>query len=68
MGLSVQEEQFVRKLISMCAISYPKLLIKYYNLINKKGGFPNRLLISAIKFTAIFSNIGYLGIKRIMDK
>ena len=50
------------------AIPYPKILIKYHKTVNEKGEFPTRLVISATNFTATFSKIGYLRIKRCLDK
>ena len=41
-------------------IPSPKLLIKVHKTINKKGGFPTRLVIAATNFTATFPKIGYL--------
>ena len=49
-------------------IPYTKLPIKDHKTINQKGGFPTRLVIPATNFTATFSKIGYLGIKRCLDK
>ena len=40
----------------------------YHKKINEKGEFPTRLVIPATNFTATFSKIGYLGIKRCLDK
>ena len=37
-------------------------------IYNEKGEFPTRLVIPATNFTATFSKIDYLGIKRCMDK
>ena len=68
MDFSVQEKQFVIKFLVIQAIPSPKLLIKDNNTINERGGFPTRLEILATKFTATFSNIGYLGTKEILDK
>ena len=68
MELSVQEENYVRQLIATKSIPSPKLLIKYHNTINEKGEFPTRLVIPRQNFTTTFSNIGYLGIKRLLDK
>ena len=45
-----------------------KILIKNHKTINKKGEFPTRLVIPATNFTATYSKIGYLGIKRYLDK
>ena len=66
--LSVKEEEFVRQLPATRAILSPKLLIKYHKTINKNREFPTRLVIPATNFTATFSKIGYLGIKRCLDK
>ena len=68
MELSVQEENFVRQSLATKAIPAPKLLIKDHKTINEKGEFPTRLVIPATNFTATFSKIGYLGIKRCLDK
>ena len=45
-----------------------KILIKDHKRINKKGEYPTRLVIPATKFTATFYKIGYLGIKRSLDR
>ena len=58
----------MRKLLATKAIPSPKLLVKDKKTINKKEEFPTRLVILATNFTATFSNIGYLGIKRCLDK
>ena len=68
MELSVQEENFVRQSLATKAIPAPKLLIKDHKTINEKGGFPTRLVIPATNFTAAFSKMCYLGIKRCLDK
>ena len=68
MDLSDQEEEFVRQLLATSVILSPKLLINYHKTINEKGVFPTRLVIPATYFTTNFSKLGYLGIKRIMDK
>ena len=66
--LSVQEEYFVRQSLATRAILSPKLLIKDHNTSNKKWGFPTRLVIPVKNFTTTFSKIGYLWIKRMLDK
>ena len=66
--LSFKEEEFVRQSLATRAIPSPKLLIKDHKIINNKGEFPTRLVIPATNFTATFSKIGYLGIKRPLDK
>ena len=58
----------MRQLLATRAIPSAKLLIKDHKTINEKGEFPTRLVIPATNFTATFSKIGYLGIKRCMDK
>ena len=68
LDLSVKEEEFVRQSLATRAIPYPKLLIKDHNTINENGEFSTRLVIPATNFTATFSKIGYLGIKRCLDK
>ena len=66
--LSVKEEEFVSQLLVTRAIPSPKLLIKDHKKITDKGGFPTILVIPMTNFTATFSNIGYLGIKRCLNK
>ena len=68
MNLSDQEENFVRQLLATRAIPSPKLLIKDHKTINGKEGSPTRLVIPAMNFTETISKIGYLGIKRMLDK
>ena len=68
MEISVQEEKIVRKLLATKAIPAPTLLIKDHKTIKEKGGFPTRFVIPATNFTVTFSKIGYLGIKRCLDK
>ena len=68
LDLSVKEEEFARQLLATRAIPYPKPLIKDHKTISEKREFPTRLVIPATNFTATFSNIGYLGIKRCLDK
>ena len=65
---SVKEEEFARQSLATRATPSPKLLIKDHKTVNEKGEFTTRLVIPATNFTATFSNIGYLGIKRYLDK
>ena len=58
----------MRPSLATRAIPSPKLLIKDQKTINKKGGFPTRLVIPAKNFTTTFSKMGYLGSKRYLDK
>ena len=68
MELSVQEVNFVRQLLATREIPSPKLIIKDHKTINDNGGSSTRLVIPATNFIAKFSNIGYLGIKKCLDK
>ena len=68
LDLSVKEEEFVRQSLATRVIPSPKITIKYHKTINENGEFPTRLVITAKNFTATFSKIGYLGIKRCLDK
>ena len=58
----------MRQLLATQTILSPKLLIKDHNTISKKGEFPTILVIPATNFTATFFKIGYLEIKRCLDK
>ena len=66
--LSVQEEDVLRQLLATREIPSLKLLIKDHKNINDKEEFPTMLVIPAMNFTATLSKIGYLGIKRCLDK
>ena len=68
LGLSVKGEESVRQSLATREILSPKLLIKDHKTINENGEFPTRLVIPVTNFTATFSKIGYLGIKRCLDK
>ena len=68
MELSSQKGNFVRQSLATRAILSPKLIIKYHKTINKKWKFPTKLVLPATNFTVTFSKIGYLGIKRFLDK
>ena len=58
----------MRQSLATRAILSPTLLIKYQNKINEKVELPTKLVIPATNFTATLSKIGYLGIKRLLDK
>ena len=68
MELSAQEENFVRQLLVTKAIPPPRLLIQNHMTINEKEEYQKILVIPATNCTATFSKIGYLGIKRLLDK
>ena len=55
-------------MLSTRAIPSQNFLIKNHKKINEKWGFPTGLVIPATKFNAKLSNIGYLGINRILEK
>ena len=54
----------MRQSIATREIISPKILITDHNTINKKGGYPNRLVITAIDFIKELSKIGYIRIKK----
>ena len=58
---------FVRQSLAIQEIPSPRIMIKDQYIINKKGEFQTRLVIPTTKFTATLSNMGYLGIKRMLD-
>ena len=66
--MSGQEENCLILSLVTQAILYPKLLIRYQKTINEKAEFPTRLVIPTMKFTATFTKIGDLGIRRILDE
>ena len=68
LDLSVEEEEFGRQSLVTRSIPSPKLLIKDHKTINENGEFPTRLVIPATNCTANLSKIGYLGIKRCLEK
>ena len=45
-----------------------KVTHKYHKITNDKGEFPTILVILATNFTVTFSNLGYLGMKIMMEK
>ena len=49
-------------------IASTRVLIKYHKIMKEKGKFPTRLLIPDMNFTATFSKLGYLGIKKTLVK
>ena len=49
-------------------IASTRVLIKYHKIMKEKGKFPTRLVIHDMNFTATFSKLGYLGIKKTLVK
>ena len=50
------------------AIPSPKTLIKDHKTVNDKEELPTRLVIPTTNFTATFYKIGYIRVKRMLDK
>ena len=68
MQLSIQEGNISRKALTTWTITSPKVLKNDHKIMDERGELPTRLVISAKKFTATFSKISYLGIKKMLDK
>jgi hypothetical protein len=66
--MSEDKYYFVKESLSSKAIPSPKLLIKDHKEINDDGNYSTRLVVPATNFTAAFSKLGYIGIKKIIDK
>eukprot|EP00957_Ditylum_brightwellii_P139411 10624570-Ditylum_brightwellii.AAC.1 len=64
--LSDSELAFLNEGITSRAIPEPQLLIKDHKK-HKGNHFPTRLVIPSTNFTATFLEIGYMGIKKILD-
>eukprot|EP00957_Ditylum_brightwellii_P120758 9211285-Ditylum_brightwellii.AAC.1 len=63
--LTKNEQDFLKEGIASKTIPQPQLLVKDHKEPNNDGSFPtSRLVIPATNFTATFSKLGYLGIKR----
>ena len=45
-----------------------KRLIKYHKELTSMGDFQTRLVIPSTKFSATFTNLGYLGLKNTLEK
>ena len=67
--MSDTERGYLSDKIQSKAIPPPKILIKDHKEKFPKGNFPSRLVVHvpATTFTAGFSQLGYLGIKYILD-
>ena len=68
MDMSSQEGNVSIQLLATCVILAPKLLLKYHNKINNKIEYPTRFVILTTNFTTMFSKIGHLGIKNMLNK
>ena len=65
--LSDNERGYLTDKIQSKAIPQPKILIKDHKKKGSDGNYPSRLVVPATNFTAGFSQLGYLGIKCILD-
>eukprot|EP00957_Ditylum_brightwellii_P210426 15364951-Ditylum_brightwellii.AAC.1 len=65
--LTKNEQDFLKEGIASKAIPQPQLLVKDHKEPDNDSSFPTRLVILATNFTATFSKLGYLGIKRVLD-
>ena len=66
--MSEDEYSFVKESVNSKAIPAPKLLIKDHKEIDDDGNYTTRLVVPATHFTSAFPKLGYIGIKKIMDK
>ena len=66
--MSEDEYLFVKEALDSKAIPVSKLLIKDHKEINNNGNYPTRLVVPATNFTLAFSKLGYIGIKKIINK
>jgi len=64
--LGRDEKEYIERTLHTKQIPSPELLIKDHKA-RKNGQFPLRLVIPATNFTACFSKVGYLGIKKVLD-
>ena len=65
--LSKNEKNFLLESINSKAIPTPKLLIKdHKKMVNNE--YSTRLVVPANNFTAIFSKLGYIALKAILDE
>ena len=65
--LSEKEIEFIEEALFLKAIPQPQLLVKDHKDPDEEGKFPTRLVIPATNFTAAFSKLGYMGIKKVLD-
>eukprot|EP00957_Ditylum_brightwellii_P138058 10525393-Ditylum_brightwellii.AAC.1 len=65
--LSEKEIEFIEEALYLKAIPQPQLLVKDHKNPDDDGNFPTRLIIPATNFTAAFSKLGYMGIKKVLD-
>jgi len=66
--LSDDEYNYIDEKINSRAIATPKLLIKDHKKQKENGTYPTRLICPADNFIAAFPNIGYRGIRNILNK
>ena len=66
--MSKNEVGHINESLKTKAIPTPQLLIKYHKKLTSMGEFPTTLVIPATNFSATFAKIGYLGLKKILEK
>eukprot|EP00957_Ditylum_brightwellii_P016263 1223260-Ditylum_brightwellii.AAC.1 len=66
--LSCGENGLLQESLEAKAIPQPQLLVKDHKDKGEQGDFPTRLVIPAANFTATFSKIGYIRIKRVLEE
>ena len=67
--LSKKEYQFLRETIESKAVPTPKLMIKdHQKKIPTTNQYPTRLVVPGQNFNAGFAKMGYLAIKRILER
>ena len=58
----------INESLKIKAIPTPKILIKDHKKLTSMGDFPTRLMIPEISFSATFAKVGYLGLKKMLEK
>eukprot|EP00957_Ditylum_brightwellii_P205726 15345123-Ditylum_brightwellii.AAC.1 len=67
-SLSNKEKEFIEEALFLKAIPQPQILVKDHKDPNANGNFLTRLVIPATNFTASFSKLGYMGIKKVLNE
>eukprot|EP00957_Ditylum_brightwellii_P125744 9585879-Ditylum_brightwellii.AAC.1 len=66
--ISSDEFSFIQESLTSKDIPQPQLLVKDHKPVEASGDFPTCLVIPTTNFTAAFSKLGYLGIKKVLDE
>eukprot|EP00957_Ditylum_brightwellii_P148789 11327651-Ditylum_brightwellii.AAC.1 len=64
---SDKEKEYIEETLFLEAIPQLQLLVKDHKKPDENGDFLTRMVIPATKFTASFSKLGYMGIKKVLD-